>query len=131
MFKSTALFMYSILLVLAGPAFAGKIHQVITYDAQGDVAGCVAGMKKYNELARKVVPKNHPSVRVVQATSAGNQTGLLWLVVEYDDLADYARTEALIGANEELTALGQENDKSCKVVSQSLGEELYYHPGTK
>ena len=131
MFKFTALFFSAILLFLTTSAYAAKISQVIAMKPKGDVASCVALLKKENEVYRKVVPKNHPSVRVVQATYAGDQTGMLWLVVEYDSLADMARIQSEAAGNKELAAVSQEAGESCSMVSQSLGEELYYHPGTK
>ena len=130
MTKSLPLFVAIILLFPASPVFA-EVHEVVTLDAKGNVAECVDAIKKYNEIARKVVPKNHPAIRVIQASFAGDQTGLLWMVVEYDDMADLARTASQMEGNEEVAAIARTFGQACPIVSQSLGEQLYYNGGTK
>ena len=130
MSKFVNLITLCILLFSTTQAFAGGTHLVITIDAKGDVAGCIAMNEKYNELARKLVPDNHPTVRMIQAAHAGPQTGALWLVVEFDDLADMARATAILEASKEANALQKKIGRRCPVVSSIIGEQLYYREGT-
>ena len=118
-------------LIFSANLAADGVHLVITHDTKGDTAGCVSLNKQYNELALKLVPKNHPTVRMIQASYAGSESGLLWLVVEFDDLADLARVTAALEANKEAMALQDKIYKQCPVVSTSLGNQLYYRKGTK
>ena len=110
--------------------YAGSAHLVITHDTKGNTATCIALNKKYNELALKLVPDNHPSVRMIQATYAGSEAGLLWLVVEFDDLADIARIDSVLNSNKDAMTLQKRINKHCPVISTALGQQLYYHEGT-
>ena len=130
MIKSIKLIAVFVLMFSANLA-ANEVHLVITQDTKGDVAGCVALNKQYNELALKLIPNNHPTVRMVQASYAGSESGLLWQIVQFDDLADFARTDAVLAASKEVMALDAKINKRCPIVSTSLGTQLYYNEGTK
>ena len=116
--------------VFSGSVFAGGAHLVITHDTKGDTATCIALNKKYNELALKLVPDNHPTVRMIQAAYAGPDTGALWLVVEFDDLADMARITEVLENDKGAMALQERINKRCPVVSTAIGQQLYYREGT-
>ena len=103
---------------------------MMTMDAKGDVAGCVALSKKFNELAEKLVPENHPTVRVIRAAHGGEATGALWLVVEFDDLADMARITSVLESSKEAGALQAKLDRKCPTVSSIIGDQLYYNEGS-
>ena len=120
-----------IFLFSGSQVFAGGTHLVMTHDAKGDVAGCVALNKKYNELAMKLVPDNYPTVRTIRAAHAGPDTGAIWVVVEFDDLADMARVMTVLEASKEANALQKKIGRKCPMVSSVIGEQLYYHEGTK
>ena len=117
-------------LIFSANVAANGVHLVITHDTKGDTATCVELNKKFNELALKLVPDNHPTVRMIQASYAGSETGVLWLVVEFDDLADMARVTAVLDANKQAMDLQERIHKSCPVVSTSIGNQLYYKKGT-
>jgi hypothetical protein len=58
-----------IFMLTSSQTFAGGAHLVMILDAKGDVVGCVAINKKFNELAKKLVPDNHPTVRIITRSS--------------------------------------------------------------
>ena len=129
MSKSTKLIAAFILFFSANLA-ANGVHLVITHDTKGDTAGCVALNKQFNKLALKLIPNNHPTVRMVQATYAGSESGLLWQIVEFDDLADFAQSDSILNANKEAMALQEKINKRCPAISTSLGNQLFYNEGT-
>lgn len=119
-----------ITLVFSSTLAANGAHLVVTHDTKGDTAACVDINVKYNKLALKLVPDNHPTVRIIHASYAGPDSGVLWLVVEFDDLADMARATEILDANKQAVALQEEINKQCPVVSTSIGTQLYHHKGT-
>lgn len=118
------------IMLFSASLFAGGAHLVITHDTKGDAAGCISLNKKYNELALKLVPDNHPTVRMIQAAYAGPDSGALWLVVEFDDLADMARVTEVLDGNKQAQALQKRINKQCSVVSTAIGQQVYFREGT-
>ena len=62
-------------LLLGNQAFAGDTHLWFSRDVKGDISGFVEMENKYNDLARSVIGKNVPDVRIYQSTYAGSATG--------------------------------------------------------
>jgi hypothetical protein len=103
----------------------------MTHDAKGRVAACVALHKKFSELALSLIPDNHPDVTIIRAAHAGTDTGAIWVVVEFDDMADLARVTSILDANKEANKLQRKIDGRCPMVSSVIGEELYSREGSK
>jgi len=129
MSRTIKLLLLAVLVFSFNQVFA-EVLLIVAYDAKGDTAACVELNKEFNKLALKLVPKNHPIVRLVQASYAGSESGLLRIVVEFDDLADMARVTAVLEANKEAEALQEKINKRCNNVSTSIGHQLYFHKGT-
>ena len=77
MSRTIKLLLLAVLVFSFNQVFA-EVLLVVTHDAKGDTAACVELHKEYNKLALELVPKNHPNVRLVLASYAGSESGLLW-----------------------------------------------------
>lgn len=130
MSKLIKIFTLCVLFFTSNQVLAGEAILVMTVDAKGDVDGCVAMNKEFNELAMKLVPDNHPDVKIIHATYAGPDSGVVWVVVEFDDLADMARVTAVLDASKEASAMQKKMDRRCPVVSTAIGSQLYHNSGT-
>ena len=123
MSKFSKLLSLCIFIFTSSQAFAGGAHLVITLDAKGDVAL----NKKYNELAEKLVPENHPTVRIIRVAHGWEATGVLWQVVEFDDLADMDRIMAVLESSKEANALQKKLDRKGPMLSSIIGDQIYYN----
>jgi hypothetical protein len=92
---------------------AEPVAAVVSVDVKGNLDAYLAGIKQLTALAKKLVP--NATVRVWQATAAGEATGTVYVVLEHPSLEDYAKNSTKLQADaewakviEKLEATGRE-----------------------
>ena len=102
---------------------SSPVEEVYTIDTHGNNDAYVESSKKLHEIVYKKIPDI--SVRVWEATFAGESTGMIYIIVGYQSMADMERIGAIIEDNEEIQKLFAERDKiGATIVSLSLSAEL-------
>ncbi len=106
------------------PVFADDpaVMQLFLVDAQGDVTGFVEVTQRLNAIADKHQLKG--TSRVVQATIAGAQSGLVSVVVEYPDFASLAQALATMGSDPEVQQIAGETQGKFRLVSRSIWTDI-------
>ncbi len=107
-------------MVFAGDVQAG-VSRVIVVETS-DSAGYLENLKKVQAINARL--GNKSVIRTWRARFAGPQTGSLVVAIEYDDMSDFAASDAKLRADPEFQALQKEMDKTRKIVSDSLYDEL-------
>ena len=92
---------------------AEPVAAVVSVDVKGNLDAYLAGIKELTALAKKLVP--NATIRVWQATAAGEETGTVYVVLEHPSLEDYAKNSTKIQGDaewakviEKLQATGRE-----------------------
>ena len=81
------------------------------------------------ELDTKINSDNLPSVRVLQTTFAGSNTGKVSVVVAFKSLKAWAETETLHAGNAEWAALSGAVNQKYPVTSAMTDTQLLIRPG--
>ena len=113
------------LALFAGPAVAEgpKVLNVLAIEVSGDQAAYLAKVKQLNTITQRL---GAGSIRVWQATSAGTDTGTLYVAIEHADLAAYAQAVTKLAADAEFQAVRKELNASGmrEIVGDSLLVEV-------
>lgn len=108
------------LLVFAGDAQAAVSRVIVVETA--DSAGYLRDLAKVQAMNARL--GNKSVIRSWRARFAGPETGSLVVVIEYDDMNDFAASDTKLRADPEFQALQKEMAKTRKIVSDSLYDEL-------
>src|SRR2546425_2764173 len=99
--------------ILALPAVAAdapKVLSVLTVKVKGDQDAYLQKVKQFNAIAKRV--DSGASIRVWRATLAGNDTGLIFVGIEYASMEALAKGMAKTAADPEWQRLRKELDAS-------------------
>ena len=102
---------------------SSPVEEVYTIDTHGKNDAFVAGSKKLHEVVYKKIPDI--SVRVWEATLAGENTGKILIIVGYPSMAEMERIGKIMEEDKEIQSLFAERDKvGATVVSCSLDTNI-------
>ncbi len=102
---------------------SSPVEEVYEIDTHGKNDAFVEGSKKLHEVIYKKIPDI--SVRVWQATFAGENTGRIYIIVGYKSMAEMERIGKIIENDKEIQNLFAERDKvGATEVSCSLSLEV-------
>ena len=104
-------------------------HLIMTRDVNGDLAGFVKALEEVYALDRKINADNLPSIRVLQAMYAGEQSGSVNMVVAFKSLVAYAKAETLHANNKEWGAKMGRMVEKYPVLWAGTYTQLAYHAG--
>ncbi len=121
--------MFALLLFFSSQTFAGDLHAAFAVDPKGDAAGFVKMAEEFDALAVGILGDASPEVSLLQSTFAGTQSGIIFWVVQFNDLAHMAASEAKLAASKEAVALQQKINETYPPVSASIAQQLLYVPG--
>ena len=102
---------------------ASPVEEVYEIDTHGKNDAFVEGSKKLHEVVYKKIPDI--SVRIWEATLAGENTGRIYIIVGYPSMADMERIGDKIENDKEIQNLFAERDKiGATVISCSLSTDV-------
>ncbi len=107
-------------MALAGDVQAG-VSRVVVVETN-DSVGYLQNLEKVRAINTRL--GNKSVIRAWRARFAGPETGSLVVVIDFDDMSDFAASETKLRADPEFQALQKEMDKTRKIVSDSLYDEL-------
>ena len=98
---------------------AEPVASVVTVDVKGNLDEYLAGIKDLIALAKKLIP--NATIRVWQATAAGEETGTVYVVLEHPSLEDYAKNNGKVRADPDWAKLIERFPKTGReILSNSL-----------
>ena len=116
----------AMVLTITGSAAAdsSRVLTVLTVKVKGDQDAYVAQLKKFIAGMKRL--DTGGTTRVWRGTLAGSDSRLLFVATEYPTLEAFAKGTSKLQADDELTKLRKELDKSGarEIVSNSLFEEV-------
>ena len=102
---------------------SSPVEEVYTIDTHGNNYAYIDGSKKLHEVIYKKIPDI--SVRVWEATLAGESTGMIYIIVGYPSMADMERIGKIIEEDEEIQSLFAEREKvGATIVSCNLSVDV-------
>ena len=105
---------------------APKVLNVIAVKVKGDLDAYLAKVKKLREVADRA--DSGGTFRVWRAAVAGQQTGLVYIGVEYANMEAYAKGTTAMNDNKEWTKLMKDLDSSGAREVQSTMLLVELHP---
>ena len=100
------------------------VSQLFLVDPQGDVGAVLATREQVEAIAKKHELKG--TSRVIHATVAGEQTGLLGIAIEYPDMASLLHGVATMEADPEVQKIAAE--ATGRLVSRSIWTDITPNP---
>jgi hypothetical protein len=98
---------------------AEPVATVVSVDVKGNLEAYLTVIKDLTTLAKKVIP--NATIRVWQATAAGEETLTVYVVLEHPSLEDYAKNNAKVRTSEEWAKLIERFPKTGReILSNSL-----------
>jgi hypothetical protein len=98
---------------------AEPVATVVSVDVKGNLEAYLVVIKDLKTLAAKVIP--NATIRVWQATAAGEDTLTVYVVLEHPSLEDYAKNNGMVRASEEWAKLIERFPKTGReILSNSL-----------
>ena len=102
---------------------SSPVEEVYSIDTHGKNDAYVEGSKKLHAAIYKKIPDI--SVRVWEATFAGESTGMIYIVVGYQSMADMERIGAQIEGDEQIQNLFAERDRvGATIISTGLSTDI-------
>jgi len=99
------------------------VDEVYGIDTHGNNGAYIEGSKKLHELIYKKIPD--VSVRMWEAMFAGENSGMIFIVVGYQSMADMERISVMIEDDNDIQKLFAERDKiGATIVSRSLSANV-------
>jgi hypothetical protein len=98
------------------------VTQTMLVDTQGDVAGFLDLHRQVQKISQRL--EFVSKARVMYASVAGDQSQMVAVVVEYPDLATWAKERAALFADAEWQAMFREDEGKVRLVSSSLWTDI-------